>query len=225
MTVVIKAFFQNWVFPWNRDAALPGMRSYHPPLLLGIHRDSKFALADLFLLLMLFLHRYKLKTLGLWKRANEEESFPPENLRIYKELEPEAEPFTYESKVSSLSRNSVTLTESADYSAMTSHLARYKLSSRVMAKLDHRFVSYSFDFKKFDPGFEFCVYFPRGNVVDVCVKEMDGQILVTHGGRRLEPTATLLNNFSDENIADHVVLRVYSSRELDESKDLYCRMT
>lgn len=117
------------------------MRSYHPPLLLGIHRDSKFALADLFLLLMLFLHRYKLKTLGLWKRANEEESFPPENLRIYKELEPDVETHTYESKVSSLSRNnSVTLTESTptDYTFLSSHMARYKCSSRVMAKLDHR---------------------------------------------------------------------------------------
>lgn len=54
---------------------------------------------------------------------------------------------------------------------------------------------------------------------------MEGRVIVTHDGRRLEPTGTFLNNFSDQNIAEHVVLRVYSSRELDESKDLYCKMT
>lgn len=62
----------------------------------------------------------------------------------------------------------------------------------------------------------------------LCIREMEGHVLVTHDGRRLAPTEASLTHLSEESdgkVATNVVLRVYSSTELDEAKDLYCKMS
>ncbi|XP_064467318.1 piezo-type mechanosensitive ion channel component 2-like isoform X2 [Ornithodoros turicata] len=66
--VVIKYLFQFDLFGWNKEDARSG--PFDPPRLLGIERrtdDSDYALYDLLLLLMVFFHRFMLKSLGLWK--------------------------------------------------------------------------------------------------------------------------------------------------------------
>lgn len=66
--VVVKYLFQFDLFEWYEVPHLS--RPYDPPTLLGIKKrrgGSDYALYDLLLLLLVFLHRYMLKSLGLWK--------------------------------------------------------------------------------------------------------------------------------------------------------------
>ncbi|KAG0426142.1 hypothetical protein HPB47_026730, partial [Ixodes persulcatus] len=66
--VVIKYLFQFDFFDWNESG--PVNRPFDPPRILGIEKrkeDSDYALYDLLLLLLVFFHRFMLKSLGLWK--------------------------------------------------------------------------------------------------------------------------------------------------------------
>ncbi|CAN7992383.1 unnamed protein product [Ixodes hexagonus] len=66
--VVIKYLFQFDFFDWNET--VPVNRPFDPPRILGIEKrkeDSDYALYDLLLLLLVFFHRFMLKSLGLWK--------------------------------------------------------------------------------------------------------------------------------------------------------------
>nr|XP_034178628.1 piezo-type mechanosensitive ion channel component isoform X2 [Osmia lignaria] len=62
--VIVKCIFQLELLPWNRDAA-PNNPLFTPRIV-GVERKSNYALWDLLLLLMVFFHRFMLKSLGQW---------------------------------------------------------------------------------------------------------------------------------------------------------------
>ncbi|XP_076240297.1 piezo type mechanosensitive ion channel component [Calliopsis andreniformis] len=62
--VIVKCIFQLELLPWNRDAA-PNNPLFTPRIM-GVERKSNYALWDLLLLLMVFFHRFMLKSLGQW---------------------------------------------------------------------------------------------------------------------------------------------------------------
>ncbi|XP_050488617.1 piezo-type mechanosensitive ion channel component isoform X4 [Bombus huntii] len=62
--VIVKCIFQLEVLPWNRDAA-PNNPLFTPRIM-GVERKHNYALWDLLLLLMVFFHRFMLKSLGQW---------------------------------------------------------------------------------------------------------------------------------------------------------------
>ncbi|KAG7188826.1 hypothetical protein KM043_008433 [Ampulex compressa] len=62
--VILKCIFQLELLPWNQDAA-PNSPLYAPRIL-GVERKPNYALWDLLLLLMVFFHRFMLKSLGQW---------------------------------------------------------------------------------------------------------------------------------------------------------------
>ncbi|XP_014483161.1 PREDICTED: piezo-type mechanosensitive ion channel component isoform X3 [Dinoponera quadriceps] len=63
-TVIIKCIFQLEFIPWNRIA--PPNHPLFLPRIMGIQRKPNYALWDLLLLLILFFHRFMLKSLGQW---------------------------------------------------------------------------------------------------------------------------------------------------------------
>ncbi|XP_041980305.1 piezo-type mechanosensitive ion channel component isoform X3 [Aricia agestis] len=69
--VLIKSMFQFEILPWNIKA-VPANNPFTAPRIIGIERKHNYALYDLLLLLIIFLHRFMLKSLGLWKEATPE---------------------------------------------------------------------------------------------------------------------------------------------------------
>ncbi|XP_032683429.1 piezo-type mechanosensitive ion channel component isoform X2 [Odontomachus brunneus] len=63
-TVIIKCLFQFKFMPWNLKAQ-PNYPLFLPRIM-GIQQKSNYALGDLLLLLILFFHRFMLKSLGQW---------------------------------------------------------------------------------------------------------------------------------------------------------------
>ena len=63
--VLLKCLSQFEVLPWNQNN-LPN-QPFAPAKILGIERKKGYATYDLILLLMIFVHRIILKSLGLWK--------------------------------------------------------------------------------------------------------------------------------------------------------------
>ncbi|CAB3230721.1 unnamed protein product [Arctia plantaginis] len=66
--VLIKSMFQFEILPWNQKA-IPANMPFTAPRIIGIERKFNYALYDLLLLLIIFLHRFMLKSLGLWKES------------------------------------------------------------------------------------------------------------------------------------------------------------
>ncbi|XP_077295229.1 piezo type mechanosensitive ion channel component [Arctopsyche grandis] len=64
--VLIKCMFQYEILPWNQTVIPPNM-PFSAPRIIGVERKSNYALYDLILLLIVFLHRFMLISLGLWK--------------------------------------------------------------------------------------------------------------------------------------------------------------
>ncbi|XP_054011749.1 piezo-type mechanosensitive ion channel component isoform X2 [Hylaeus anthracinus] len=62
--VIVKCIFQLELLPWNRDAA-PNNPLFTPRIM-GVERKPNYALWDLLILLMVFFHRFMLKSLGQW---------------------------------------------------------------------------------------------------------------------------------------------------------------
>ncbi|XP_076679384.1 piezo type mechanosensitive ion channel component isoform X2 [Andrena cerasifolii] len=62
--VIVKCIFQLELLPWNRDAT-PNNPLFTPRII-GVERKPNYALWDLLLLLMVFFHRFMLKSLGQW---------------------------------------------------------------------------------------------------------------------------------------------------------------
>ncbi|XP_049867605.1 piezo-type mechanosensitive ion channel component [Pectinophora gossypiella] len=69
--VLIKSMFQFEILPWNQKA-IPANMPFTAPRIIGIERKQNYALYDLLLLLIIFLHRFMLKSLGLWKETTPE---------------------------------------------------------------------------------------------------------------------------------------------------------
>ncbi|XP_013133441.1 PREDICTED: piezo-type mechanosensitive ion channel component [Papilio polytes] len=69
--VLIKSMFQFEILPWNQKA-IPANMPFTAPRIIGIERKYNYALYDLLLLLIIFLHRFMLKSLGLWKESSPE---------------------------------------------------------------------------------------------------------------------------------------------------------
>ncbi|CAK1550113.1 unnamed protein product [Leptosia nina] len=67
--VLIKSMFQFEILPWNQKA-IPANMPFTAPRIIGIERKYNYALYDLLLLLIIFLHRFMLKSLGLWKESS-----------------------------------------------------------------------------------------------------------------------------------------------------------
>ncbi|KAJ0182013.1 hypothetical protein K1T71_002735, partial [Dendrolimus kikuchii] len=66
--VLIKSMFQFEILPWNQKA-IPANMPFSAPRIIGIERKFNYALYDLLLLLIIFFHRFMLKSLGLWKES------------------------------------------------------------------------------------------------------------------------------------------------------------
>ncbi|GFQ76286.1 piezo-type mechanosensitive ion channel component [Trichonephila clavata] len=64
--VVLKYLFQFYFFPWN-DSEPPPNNPFYPTIIFGIRKDDNYAGYDLAVLLVVFFHRFMLKSLGLWK--------------------------------------------------------------------------------------------------------------------------------------------------------------
>ncbi|XP_063376522.1 piezo-type mechanosensitive ion channel component isoform X2 [Cydia fagiglandana] len=69
--VLIKSMFQFEILPWNQKV-YPANMPFTAPRIIGIERKGNYALYDLLLLLIIFLHRFMLKSLGLWKESSPE---------------------------------------------------------------------------------------------------------------------------------------------------------
>ncbi|CAK9812745.1 Piezo-type mechanosensitive ion channel component [Anthophora plagiata] len=79
--VIVKCIFQLEVLPWNRDAA-PNNPLFTPRIM-GVERKHNYALWDLLLLLMVFFHRFMLKSLGQWTSPSlKPRKIIPSNLTI-----------------------------------------------------------------------------------------------------------------------------------------------
>uniref|UniRef100_A0A182VUH8 Piezo-type mechanosensitive ion channel component n=1 Tax=Anopheles minimus TaxID=112268 RepID=A0A182VUH8_9DIPT len=66
MVVLVKCMGQFEMFWWNQTP-IPSNQPFHVARLFGIERKDGYATYDLMLLLMLYCHRFILKSLGLWK--------------------------------------------------------------------------------------------------------------------------------------------------------------
>ncbi|XP_018346601.1 PREDICTED: piezo-type mechanosensitive ion channel component isoform X2 [Trachymyrmex septentrionalis] len=72
--VIIKCIFQLELIPWNQKA--PISHPLYEPRIIGVLKDSNYALWDLLLLLILFFHRLMLKSLGQWTAASPRKIIP-----------------------------------------------------------------------------------------------------------------------------------------------------
>ncbi|XP_026726944.1 piezo-type mechanosensitive ion channel component isoform X3 [Trichoplusia ni] len=101
--VLIKSMFQFEILPWNQKA-IPANMPFTAPRIIGIERKFNYALYDLLLLLIIFLHRFMLKSLGLWK-----ESTPEIELREDMEypLNPEDTQLVVEGRINEVGRKYV----------------------------------------------------------------------------------------------------------------------
>ncbi|XP_051158273.1 piezo-type mechanosensitive ion channel component-like isoform X4 [Leptopilina boulardi] len=66
--VIVKCIFQLEIIPWNQIAS--SNNPLYGPRIVGIERKQNYALWDLLLLLMVFFHRFMLKSLGQWTRPS-----------------------------------------------------------------------------------------------------------------------------------------------------------
>ncbi|XP_063932118.1 piezo-type mechanosensitive ion channel component isoform X3 [Zophobas morio] len=66
--VLIKCMFQFDIIPWNQSQAITN-NPFYPPRIIGIERHPTYAVWDLLLLLVVFFHRFMLKSMGLWKTS------------------------------------------------------------------------------------------------------------------------------------------------------------
>ncbi|XP_076169043.1 piezo type mechanosensitive ion channel component isoform X2 [Ptiloglossa arizonensis] len=85
--VIVKCIFQLELLPWNRDAA-PNNPLFTPRIM-GVERKPNYALWDLLLLLMVFFHRFMLKSLGQWTSPTlKPRKIIPSNLTIVQSRPP-----------------------------------------------------------------------------------------------------------------------------------------
>lgn len=77
--VILKCVCQFEMLWWNQNP-IPPNQPFSPARIIGIEQKKGYATYDLALLLVLFCHRFILKSLGLWKSDFVEEPEPSEGL-------------------------------------------------------------------------------------------------------------------------------------------------
>lgn len=80
VVVLLKCICQFESLPWNLTL-IPPNSPLHPARIIGIEKKKDYATYDLALLLILFFHRFMLKSLGLWKSDFKDE--PPISEGVY----------------------------------------------------------------------------------------------------------------------------------------------
>lgn len=80
IVVLLKCIAQFESLPWNSNL-IPPNSPLHPARIIGIEKKKNYATYDLALLLILFFHRFMLKSLGLWKSDFKDE--PPISEGLY----------------------------------------------------------------------------------------------------------------------------------------------
>ncbi|CAB3377428.1 Hypothetical predicted protein [Cloeon dipterum] len=73
LVVVAKYLCQFEYLPWNQQA-IPYNQPFWTPRIIGVERKEVYALYDLMLLLVVFFHRFMLKSLGLWGDCDDTKS-------------------------------------------------------------------------------------------------------------------------------------------------------
>lgn len=63
--VVIKYLFQFDFFPWNEKSKQVNTKPFWPPKILGIEKQEKYAMFDVILLMVVFFHRWVIRTFQL----------------------------------------------------------------------------------------------------------------------------------------------------------------
>lgn len=79
--VLLKCICQFESLPWNLTL-IPPNSPLHPARIIGIEKKKDYATYDLALLLILFFHRFMLKSLGLWKSDFKDEQPISEGLYV-----------------------------------------------------------------------------------------------------------------------------------------------
>lgn len=77
LIIVVKFIFQFGFYPWNKQSEVVknSPQVYKAQYVLGVQKMEYFAVWDVILLIALFLHRYMLRRIGLWKDANVADTF------------------------------------------------------------------------------------------------------------------------------------------------------
>lgn len=84
VVVLLKCICQFESLPWNLTL-IPPNSPLHPARIIGIEKKKDYATYDLALLLILFLHRFMLKSLGLWKSDFKDEQPISEGIYVVKD--------------------------------------------------------------------------------------------------------------------------------------------
>ncbi|KYM80686.1 Protein PIEZO1 [Atta colombica] len=101
--VIIKCIFQLELIPWNQKA--PISHPLYEPRIIGVLKDSNYALWDLLLLLMLFFHRLMLKSLGQWTAASPRKIIPSHSHEEAKESQKQSNDYVLNDNVPSVTEN------------------------------------------------------------------------------------------------------------------------
>ncbi|XP_046824974.1 piezo-type mechanosensitive ion channel component isoform X4 [Vespa crabro] len=85
--VIIKCIFQLELIPWSRKAT--SNDPLFAPRIIGVEQQQNYALWDLLLLLMVFFHRFMLKSLGQWTTpSTRPRKIIPSNLTVVQSKPP-----------------------------------------------------------------------------------------------------------------------------------------
>ncbi|KAI6200835.1 Piezo-type mechanosensitive ion channel component [Aphelenchoides besseyi] len=77
LVIIIKFIFQFGFYQWNKTETIVSNSAsvFKAQYVFGVQRTEYFAIWDVCLLIALFLHRYMLRRIGLWKDANIADTF------------------------------------------------------------------------------------------------------------------------------------------------------
>lgn len=85
IVVLLKCIAQFESLPWNLTL-IPPNSPLHPARIIGIEKKKNYATYDLALLLILFFHRFMLKSLGLWKSDFKDEQPISEGMYVVRDM-------------------------------------------------------------------------------------------------------------------------------------------
>ncbi|XP_066587552.1 piezo-type mechanosensitive ion channel component [Prorops nasuta] len=80
--VIVKCLFQLELIPWNQKTGFGSGHPLYGPRIIGVERKPNYALWDLLVLLMVFFHRFMLKSLGQWTASSIPRKIIPSSLTV-----------------------------------------------------------------------------------------------------------------------------------------------